>query len=35
MYYIENASDKTLVLGINGDVGKFVKKKQCKKATRV
>ena len=34
MYYIENASDKTLVLGINGDVGKFVKKK-CKKATRV
>ena len=25
MYYIENASNKTWVLGINGDDGKFVK----------
>ena len=32
--YIENASNNTLVLGINGDDGKFVKKR-CKKATRV
>ena len=31
MYYIENASDKTLVLGINGDVGKFVKKNNVKR----
>ena len=34
-FYIEDASNHTLVLGINGDDGKFVKKKQCKKATRV
>ena len=25
-FYIENASNDTLVLGINGDDGKFVKK---------
>ena len=25
-FYIENASNKTLVLGINGDAGKFKKK---------
>ena len=31
MYYIENASDKTLVLGINGDIGKFVKKNNVKR----
>ena len=34
MYYIENASNDTLVLGINGDDGKFVKFINSEKATK-
>ena len=34
MYYIENASNDTLVLGINGDDGKFVKFMNYEKATK-
>ena len=30
-FYIENASNDTLVLGINGDDGKFVKKNNVKR----